>query len=30
MFRGGDYVDKNDFKDMVTKPGHNSMNIADI
>ena len=30
MFRGGDYVDRNDFKEMNTKPVYNSMNISDI
>jgi hypothetical protein len=30
MFRGGDYVDKPDFKDLVSKPGKNYMDTSDI
>lgn len=30
MFRGGDYIDKPDFKDLISKPGKNYMDTSDI
>ena len=30
MFRGGDYFDKPEFKNLALKPGKNAMDVSDI
>jgi hypothetical protein len=30
MFRGGSYVDKEDFNDFKNNPGYNKLDISDI